>query len=173
MYRAPYSRCGAPANASFGEFLRSPFAMYGRCSPSRLRPTPMHVWSEHAVTYRRLKWAPKVILRDADILHEERLVSALGRLGRMLKLPPRAYALPDVLPPVKTRYTNWTRSSYEHHRYKLLLQPHHSLRWFSVTDMEFVNSQLPDEAMRGLFARQRKRLSVLQRVVAEMQRAVG
>ena len=155
MYDEPYSQCNHTSKpASFSDFLRQPFALYGRCHPSRVRQTPMHVWSEHAVAYRKLRWAKKIILRDRDVLSEQHLAFAMQRLGEMLHLPrDRDYTLPSVLPPVKSASDNWTRASYARQRRKFLIGSHSLRLHYSDADLVWVNRYLPDAAMAGLFER--------------------
>ena len=150
MWLLPYTGCSVSVKQNFSAWLRRPFATYGMCRPERLRPTPVAVWSEVALSYRRLAWQPAVLLRDDEMLHERALVSKLRTLARLSgddAASRRGFALPSSLPAVRPKLKPWTPRDYKREAAKLRKRPWR--RVYSADDLAWVNSQLSEEAVAG------------------------
>ena len=153
MWLLPYTGCSVSVKQNFSAWLRRPFATYGMCRPERLRPTPVAVWNEVALSYQslfRLAWQPAVLLRDDEMLHERALVSKLRTLARLSgddAASRRGFALPSSLPAVRPKLKPWTPRDYKREAAKLRKRPWR--RVYSADDLAWVNSQLSEEAVAG------------------------
>mmetsp|Transcript_73583 Transcript_73583/g.163537 ORF Transcript_73583/g.163537 Transcript_73583/m.163537 type:complete len:140 (-) Transcript_73583:182-601(-) len=118
------------------------------CKQSRVRPTPMAVWSELALSYLRLSWRPALILRDEAMLSEPALRRALRQLASLLgEQRGRSFPLPNRLPPVRHGLPDWSPQDYALEGHKM--RQRKWLRRYTAEDLAWVNSHLPDEAMQG------------------------
>ena len=134
---------------NFSTWLRQPFGVFGMCKPGRMRPTPMAVWNEVALAYRRLTWRPAVLLRDDEMLSKPLLMAKLQQVASLLGIASWSLSrLPSKLAPVRRGRGPWTPQDYEREAKRLADRPW--LIHYTDDDLSWINSQLSDAAMQGL-----------------------